>query len=85
MGLNHEGDSPMPRDRRREEGFTVVVNYEGQYSIWASRRPLPAGWTETAAHGDCEECLAHIERAWADMRPLSLRRRMEAGTPEVPS
>ncbi len=85
MGLNHESESAVTPDRRREEVFTVVVNHEGQHSIWPARRPLPAGWTETDTHGDREACLAHIEQTWTDLRPLSLRRRMEAGVPEVPS
>ncbi len=85
MGLNHESENAVPPDRRREEVFTVVVNREGQHSIWPASRPLPAGWTETGVRGDREECVAHIERTWTDMRPLSLRRRMEAGIPGVPS
>ncbi len=83
VGLNHDGEIAVPPDRGREEVFLVVVNHEGQHSIWPSRRPLPAGWTETDARGDPEECLAHIERTWTDMRPLSLCRRMEAGTSDV--
>lgn len=85
MGLDHASENAAPLDRRREEVFTVVMNHEGQQSIWPSGRVLPAGWTETGVRGDREECLAHIERTWTDLRPLSLRRRMEAGTPEVPS
>ncbi|MEV8411405.1 MbtH family protein, partial [Streptomyces niveus] len=27
--------------------------------------------------GPKQDCLAHIERVWTDMRPLSLRRAME--------
>ncbi len=83
MGLNSEGEVVVRPDGRGKEAFSVVVNHEGQYSIWPSRRPVPAGWTETAVTGDREQCLAHIERVWTDMRPLSLRRRMEAATPPV--
>jgi MbtH protein len=54
-------------------GTRVVVNHEEQYSIWAADRELPAGWSDTGFAGTREECLAHIETVWTDMRPLSLR------------
>ncbi|WP_405858821.1 MbtH family NRPS accessory protein [Streptomyces sp. NBC_00090] len=56
----------------------VVLNTEEQYSIWWTDRPLPAGWTAEGTEGSREECLAHIGEVWTDMRPLSLRRRMDA-------
>ncbi|MFI5617172.1 MbtH family protein [Streptomyces sp. NPDC051567] len=55
------------------EQWKVVVNDEEQYSIWSADREVPAGWHETGAQGTKEECLAHIERVWTDMRPRSLR------------
>jgi MbtH protein len=51
----------------------VVVNDEEQYSIWAADRELPAGWRAEGFAGTREECLAHIEAVWTDMRPRSLR------------
>ncbi|MDT0610046.1 MbtH family protein [Streptomyces lancefieldiae] len=56
----------------------VVLNDEEQYSIWWADRDLPAGWRAEGTEGTREECLAHIEQVWTDMRPASLRRRMEA-------
>ncbi|MGW7413020.1 MbtH family protein [Streptomyces sp. NPDC054863] len=63
------------------EQWKVVVNDEEQYSIWSADRESPAGWHEVGVQGEKDECLAHIERVWTDMRPLSLRRRTasEAG------
>ena len=61
-----------------EPNYRVVVNAEEQYSIWLADRELPAGWTAEGVHGTREECLAHIGEIWTDMRPLSLRRRMQA-------
>ncbi|MGY0017672.1 MbtH family protein [Streptomyces sp. cg35] len=55
----------------------VVLNAEEQYSIWPADRELPAGWTAEGTEGTREECLARINEVWTDMRPLSLRRRME--------
>lgn len=61
----------------QEQMFIVVVNDEQQYSIWWDGRELPAGWRAEGTSGSREECLAHIDAVWTDMRPLSLRRRME--------
>ncbi|MBO4208619.1 MbtH family protein [Micromonospora echinofusca] len=57
--------------------YRVVVNDEEQYSIWLGDRELPNGWHAEGTEGTREECLARIEQVWTDMRPLSLRRRME--------
>ncbi|MDA0634424.1 MbtH family NRPS accessory protein [Nonomuraea sp. MCN248] len=51
----------------------VVVNHEEQYSIWPAGRELPPGWRAGGFTGTREECLAHIETVWTDMRPLSAR------------
>jgi MbtH protein len=56
--------------------YQVVVNDEEQYSIWPAYDEAPRGWRDVGVVGTREECLAHIETVWTDMRPLSLRRRM---------
>jgi len=53
--------------------YQVVVNHEQQHSIWADGQALPAGWTPTGFAGAKDDCLAHIDEVWTDMRPLSLR------------
>jgi MbtH protein len=58
--------------------YKVVVNHEEQYSIWFADRDTPAGWREVGKSGTKAECLAHIKEVWTDMRPLSLRKQMEA-------
>ncbi|MEZ0090171.1 MbtH family protein [Streptacidiphilus sp. EB129] len=57
--------------------YLVVHNDEEQYSIWEADRELPAGWHPEGTRAGRAECLARIEEVWTDMRPLSLRRRME--------
>jgi uncharacterized protein YbdZ (MbtH family) len=57
--------------------YSVVVNHEEQYSIWPSERPVPAGWRTVGKQGPKQECLDYIAEVWTDMRPLSLRRKME--------
>lgn len=59
--------------------YLVVVNDEEQYSIWPDGREIPAGWQPVGEPRPREECLAHIERVWTDMRPKSVRLLIEAG------
>ncbi len=61
-----------------DRDYLVVRNDEEQYSIWWVERVLPAGWYAEGTEGTKDECLARIAVLWTDMRPLSLRRRMEA-------
>ena len=63
-----------------EREYLVVLNDEEQYSIWLADRPVPAGWRDEGTRGSREECLAHVDHVWTDMRPRSLRQRMAAGS-----
>ena len=67
-------------EEEREDNtiYTVVVNHEEQYSIWPADQEMPLGWTEAGKTGPKAECLAYIKEVWTDMRPLSLRKQMEA-------
>jgi len=62
------------------EEYKVVVNEEQQYSIWPTWKPDPPGWTDEGTKGPKQKCLDHIEKIWTDMRPLSLRKWMEANS-----
>ncbi|MER7583676.1 MbtH family NRPS accessory protein [Kitasatospora sp. NPDC097691] len=64
-------------DEANDRVYLVVHNDEEQYSIWWAEREVPAGWYREGTEGTRAECLARIEEVWTDMRPLSLRRRME--------
>ena len=57
--------------------YTVVMNHEEQYSIWPANRELPLGWQSVGKTGPKQECLDYIKEVWTDMRPLSLRKKME--------
>ena len=52
--------------------YLVLVNAEGQYSLWSSFRDVAAGWTATGPRGSRRECFDYIEESWTDMRPQSL-------------
>lgn len=57
--------------------YRVVVNHEEQYSIWPVGRENAPGWRDAGVEGDKAACLEYIKTVWTDMRPLSLRKRME--------
>ena len=57
--------------------YKVVVNHEEQYSIWPDYKEIPLGWKDVGKSGPKPVCLAYIEEVWTDMRPLSLRKKME--------
>ena len=57
--------------------YKVVVNHEEQYSIWPADRENALGWEDDGKSGSKAECLAYIKEVWTDMRPLSLRKKME--------
>ncbi|MEU1311697.1 MbtH family protein [Streptomyces cinnamoneus] len=59
--------------------YYVLVNDEGQYSLWPAFAEIPAGWRTAHGKAPRQECLDHIEKNWTDMRPRSLAEAMEAG------
>ena len=68
----------MNRDDTEDKTiYKVVVNHEEQYSIWPADRENPLGWWDAGESGSKTECLAYIKEVWTDMRPLSLREKME--------
>ena len=57
--------------------YLVVLNDEEQYSIWRASRELPPGWRAEGTRGPKAACLDHIEQVWTDMRPKSVRDRLD--------
>lgn len=51
----------------------VLINREGQYSVWPAHRAAPAGWDQVGVRGTEDRCLEYITQAWADLRPRSAR------------
>jgi MbtH protein len=50
----------------------VLVNDEGQHSLWPAFAEVPAGWTVVHGRASREDCVAYVEEHWTDMRPKSL-------------
>jgi uncharacterized protein YbdZ (MbtH family)/MFS family permease len=69
-----EGDSEMDDDARYE----VLRNDEDQYSLWPAGHDVPAGWYRVGKEGTKDECSAYVDEVWTDMRPRSLRERMDS-------
>jgi len=72
--VTDEMNSDEGHDRRV---YKVVVNHEEQYSIWPPDRDIPPGWSDTGKSGPKAECFAYVKEVWTDMRPLSLRKKLE--------
>ena len=52
--------------------FVVLINDEGQYSLWPKFASIPAGWTVRFGPEIRQACLDFITTQWVDMRPNSL-------------
>jgi MbtH protein len=52
--------------------YHVLINEEGQHSLWPSFIEVPAGWTIVHASDSRAACLEFINQHWTDMRPKSL-------------
>jgi MbtH protein len=52
--------------------FHVLVNDEGQHSLWPVFVPVPEGWQAVLEDDSRDACLAYVEANWTDMRPKSL-------------
>jgi MbtH protein len=58
--------------------YIVLINNEGQYSLWPNFIDVPAGWTTVHEPSSRQTCLDYINQNWTDMRPRSLIASMNA-------
>jgi MbtH protein len=58
--------------------YHVLINDEGQHSLWPSFVEVPKGWTIIHKSDSRAACLEFITRHWTDMRPNSLIESMKA-------
>ncbi|KRV49167.1 protein mbtH [Wenjunlia vitaminophila] len=52
--------------------YLVLVNAEGQHSLWPASAQVPAGWEVTHGPTGRQDCLEFVEGSWRDMRPATL-------------
>jgi MbtH protein len=62
-----------PGEQEDAKLHTVLVNGEGQYSIWPLTEAVPAGWRAVNKPAQRSECMRYVDEVWTDMRPLRLR------------
>jgi MbtH protein len=52
--------------------YHVLINGEGQHSLWPTFIEVPKGWTIIHKADTRAACLEFINKNWTDMRPSSL-------------
>lgn len=53
--------------------YVVLINDEGQYSLWPTFLDIPSGW-DTVYGEECRQvCLDYINSRWIDMQPNSIK------------
>jgi MbtH protein len=60
--------------------YLVLVNDEGQHSLWPAFAEVPGGWTVAHQEDTRQACLEYVEQNWTDLRPKSLIRSMASGS-----
>ncbi|MEU9144192.1 MbtH family protein [Streptomyces sp. NPDC048349] len=55
-----------------DASYLVLVNDEGQHSLWPAATDVPAGWRTVHGAAGRQSCLDYVEEHWTDMRPHSL-------------
>jgi MbtH protein len=60
--------------------YLVLVNDEGQHSLWPAFVEVPPGWTIVHGESDRDSCLGYIETNWTDLRPRSLVAEASSGS-----
>ncbi|MBH5338536.1 MbtH family protein [Streptomyces pactum] len=60
-----------------DASYFVLVNDEGQHSLWPAFSEVPQGWTVVHGEDTRQACLDYINENWTDMRPKSLVAAME--------
>jgi MbtH protein len=60
-----------------DASYLVLVNDEGQHSLWPAFANVPAGWKIVFGEDSRQASLDYIEKNWTDMRPKSLIEEMQ--------
>jgi len=60
--------------------FLVLVNDDGQHSLWPALANVPTGWMRVGPRSSRSSCLAYVRAQWTDLTPTRLRPVREQGT-----
>lgn len=61
-----------------EGTFHVLVNDEGQHSLWPAFVDVPEGWAAVLESAGRADAVEYVDSHWTDMRPKSLAEAMNA-------
>ncbi|ARW08127.1 MbtH family protein [Bacillus atrophaeus] len=53
--------------------YFVLINEEGQYSLWPGSIEVPNGWNVVYEQEGRQACLDYINSHWHNMQPNSLK------------
>ena len=73
-----ETELRMADEQDDDRTYIVLINEEEQYSLWLKDKKIPAGWKSVGKEGTKAECVSYVDSVWTDMRPLSLRKKMDS-------
>ncbi|MGN7893395.1 MbtH family protein [Bacillus sp. 22475] len=61
--------------------YKVLINEEGQYSLWPAFLDVPIGWNVVYEEASRQSCLEYVEYNWKDLDPKSnqVREKILAG------
>ncbi|MGH1277577.1 MbtH family protein [Bacillus basilensis] len=51
--------------------YKVLMNEEGQYSLWPAFLDVPIGWNVAHEEASRQVCLQYVETNWKDLKPKS--------------
>ncbi|MNI42369.1 MbtH-like protein [compost metagenome] len=57
---------------REDRDYFVLVNDEGQHSLWPAFITVPQGWSIVLGQTNRQACIDYINENWSDLRPRSL-------------
>jgi MbtH protein len=53
----------------QDGAFVVLINEQGQHSLWPAATETPAGWSIACQQTGRQACIEFINNNWTDMRP----------------
>jgi MbtH protein len=53
----------------QDAAFVVLINNQGQHSLWPAAAEIPAGWSIACLQNARQACIEYIDKNWTDMRP----------------
>ncbi|MBT2599336.1 MbtH family protein [Oceanobacillus sp. ISL-73] len=59
----------------KDGNYYVLINDEGQYSLWPDFIQIPEGWDIAYGPEGLTNCQNYIEDNWEDLLPTSLKKK----------